>query len=480
MSSKKIKKPKQKVLFDGTFILVSDIVIKMKGLIFLPFIIDQIGLFQYGILVQVLMSPGIIAGIFSISLGSNLVRFTSKLDSGDRYGINRDVTTVFSGSIGLAIVGSLLLYILSGPINMSLFQGTSQALIKASCLLVLTEVMWRILGFYLKSRKKFKTFSVSNMIYQFVPYMGIVLGIYFTKNLLYSIVYMAISQFLIICAIRYLCLQELRFVRPSWSRLKYFVSYSWPLSLSNISGGLLAKSDRYLISYFLGPSATGIYSVLYMILSFIDQLSNPFRTYLSSHLPRMWDNNDKESASIDLRTGSFYYSAVAFLLILLSITYLDDFLRVVLNNDDFSEIDNFQGIVISIGLGICFLGLNRFNYLVMQLMKKTRVQLLFQLMGLLISVILNLLLIPILGLYGAGIATLIAYFSTFIGATIFIKERRIFPEFWQVIVLLVAVLGYLLTATIVKRCIDGLALSTTLSLITYCLIVLSSLYVKRS
>ena len=89
-----MKNSTNKIISDSTFLLVSDILIKLKGIIFFPLIIAKVGLENYGIVVQALINPGIIAGICSLSLGSNFLRFTSKYDEKQYDKISLDFFTI--------------------------------------------------------------------------------------------------------------------------------------------------------------------------------------------------------------------------------------------------------------------------------------------------------------------------------------------------------------------------------------------------
>ena len=167
--------------------------------------------------------------------------------------------------------------------------------------------MWRNLGFFLKCRKKFKLFSILILLYQLLPYLGLVIGIALYADIYLGFQALVFIQLIFNFLLLIFILSKLRFVRPSFDRFIRFFKFSWALSLSNISGGLLAKSDRYFIGYFMGPSAIGIYNVVYMVLSFIDQISVPFRNYYGTYLPKIWDELDRNETLKQLRIGIYVF-----------------------------------------------------------------------------------------------------------------------------------------------------------------------------
>ena len=74
---------------------IHEFLIKMKGIIFLPLIISEVGLENYGIFIQVLINPSIIASLCSMSLNANFLRYTSKFSSDKKSLISKDFYTIF-------------------------------------------------------------------------------------------------------------------------------------------------------------------------------------------------------------------------------------------------------------------------------------------------------------------------------------------------------------------------------------------------
>ena len=411
----------KKILSDGSIILLGDFIVKMKGLIFLPLVIAEIGLRNYGILVQALLAPGIVAGICSLSLGASFVRFTSKVPDNDSSSLSEDFFTVVIPSALFSLVGGCILFFASDLISEALLDDTPQLIVQISSIMVVNETIWRTLGFYLKSRKMFKAFSSLTIVYQFLPYLGLVFGIVYTSELWLGLTCMAVIQGGINAVLFISTSRRLKFKPPSVRKLREFVTYSWPLALSNISGGLLAKSDRFLISFYIGPSAVGTYSILYMILSFIDQLTTPLRTYYGSYLPKLWDNGETRNVLKQLDFGISMFTCVACLLLCLSYLHLSNFLALFVGGVAVESEDNWQYTLLTIGAGIVLLGLTRFQFQLVRLTKKNQYELLLQVIGLAVSIVLNVLLLPEFGLLGAGVATLFGYLTMFIAGSVFLK-----------------------------------------------------------
>ena len=53
-----MKTNKKKVISDSIFLISGDLIIKLKGIIFLPIIISYIGMDNYGAYVQIMVNAG--------------------------------------------------------------------------------------------------------------------------------------------------------------------------------------------------------------------------------------------------------------------------------------------------------------------------------------------------------------------------------------------------------------------------------------
>ena len=209
-------------------------------------------------------------------------------------------------------------------------------------------------------------------------------------------------------AMLYIIFKRLELKRPDLTITRKFLTYSWPLTFSNLAGGILTKADRYFISYFLGPAATGGYNIIYSAASFVDTYTVPLRKNLSVYLPKIWDRGEHGLVKERVSQALLYYfvfssgSLVGIALLLRPLAkFVFDW-----NPDKFANLEWLVGIV---GLGIIALGVSRMQFHILHLKELTKKRLLFQIMGAIMNVIVNFLLIPEIGLMGAALATFISY-----------------------------------------------------------------------
>lgn len=404
-------KKKNKLLSDSIFLTVGNYVIKMKGLLFMPVIINAVGLANYGIFVQISVNLSMIHPFCTMALGEGFKRFTSKTDENERELLARDFWTVMLPSIALSILGALAVFFTAPIIGIQLFKELSPDVllaIRLSSLMVVERVVWEQLNNYLLGRKSFKQNTLLSLLYKFVPYLGMVAGFVW-----YGSMAMAFGLFLVLESVLVLALfvrivRKLPFCLPDLQVLRMFFKYSWALTLSQFEGSLLAKVDRYFISYFMGPAAVGAYNIIYSVVSFLDDLSLPFRRYYSTYLPKIWDSGDMSEALSQIRTGIRYFYTISWIGLCAMTLGLGSLMSLLLG-DRSPDIESFHLVVVVTGAGIVAEGVKRFYNQLINLRRKNHFQVIFQLLAVAINMALNYFLVPIWGLLGAGFATLIAY-----------------------------------------------------------------------
>ncbi|MHA2052908.1 MAG: oligosaccharide flippase family protein [Candidatus Hodarchaeales archaeon] len=401
---------KKKVISDSISLSAVEILIKLKGIIFLPIIIAFVGIDNYGAFVQILINPQIVVPFCSLALGMGFYRYTSQYEDKEIDDLSRDFWTVFFISLFLSIIGAAVLYLASPLISEKILAGTSLNSLRLSSLFVINGVLWIQITKYMQARKRFKLFSAYNLLYELLPYIGFVTGIIIKSEIFFGFLLYLIIQILIVLNLMIVVIKDLKFLLPSSLVFKKFLKFSWALIFSDITGGLLSKVDRYFIGYFLGPAAIGIYNIAYSAISLIDAYSVPFRKYFITYLPKVWDKGEVSRVTKQLKEGLLYYLILS-LGTLIGITfYLKPALLIILDKD-IIKINYFELLVFIIGLGIISLGTSRFFYQIIKYMEINHFQLFLQLLAVIINIVLNYFLVPYYGIIGAGIATFISYFT---------------------------------------------------------------------
>jgi O-antigen/teichoic acid export membrane protein len=192
------------------------------------------------------------------------------------------------------------------------------------------------------------------------------------------------------------------------------------MMFTGIGSTIVTKVDAFMISSMIGLSGTGIYTISYFMTSVIEipskstmQISAPFVSEClhSNDIPRLKDLYVKYASNQALIGG--------FLLILLWAN-INSIFRIMPNGDIYSA---GKLVVLFIGLGKLFDLSTGLNNQILIYSRYHRFQLVFVLFLGAITVVGNLLLIPVLGITGAAVASCSAYLLINTVVILFIKRK---------------------------------------------------------
>lgn len=396
----------KKFLSDSILITAGGLVNRTKGFIFIPVIVAYIGLQGYGAYTQIFVMIFTLKAVFSLELGSAFQRFIPGLH-GDKRQQASHFFSVFVPSILLGLSGSLLLYLLAGWLNAVFLDSNYLLALQYAAPILTTNVCYANFSKYLLAVKKFKTYTSITFFYDLLPYLAFVGGIMLTRDVATGLLLYLCVDALLVAIMAVVILRTIPLASFSPTLFKKYVRYSYALSLGSIEGGLLDKVDRYFISYFLGVESVGIYNVIYKICSASDFITTPIKKQLLSYLAGVWDKGYHEASVFAVRQGLLIFALISIgLMTFLSIN-MDALLSLML--DDALPQIPLGWIVVFISSGIIAHAAKRFYNLLIHLEKRTLDELRFQTIGLVFNVVLNLILIPLIGLLGAAIATFVSY-----------------------------------------------------------------------
>lgn len=192
-------------------------------------------------------------------------------------------------------------------------------------------------------------------------------------------------------------------------RIKLIFFYGFKSHVSNVVAILNYKSDIFIINYMLNPVFVGIYAIFSQVSEKLWMLST---AVCSVALPRMTSmlSSDKKSATkfIMLISRIVLYATTILCLLLLALSDKVIYLFFGEEYIGYTDILYFllPGIIVSSHskvLASYFSGIG-----------KPELNLYSSILSLLINLLLNFLLIPVYGIYGAAAATLISYTLNFL------------------------------------------------------------------
>jgi len=382
---------------------ISRIVLSASGIILLPVISKTLGSEGYGLYSQVMVTVGFIAMITGLGLGGSLVRFLPAEKN------KKKIQEIFYSSFSVLFLFNLLvlliLLLIIEPLSEFIFDGYKNIALIAIIIIPFHCVNGYSKNFF-RGKSEMKKYSLFLIVEKLITLSLIIISIRIGFGILGAIISILISKLLLFTIISGLIIKRIGVKLPNFSKIKELLNYGVPLISTGIFGWVVTSSDRYLISYYLDISAVGIYAAAYGLGIIIYNLSTPIQKALKPNLSRSYDEGNMTDVKHQLKQILRLYLMFAipsfFGLLALSKPAL-----LLLSTREIA----LQGYLITpiVALAGVLWGVFGVLYMPIILKKKTKILSLVWGTAAGINFVLNIILIPIYGIIGAGITTLISY-----------------------------------------------------------------------
>lgn len=367
--------------------------------ILMPLYTNALTTTEYGISELVITATNLLIPFVSVSIQDATLRFA--LDKKNKSG------EVLKNTLLILIIGSGISCILY-PI-MSLYRainGWTQYLL----ILTIVYMIRNAFSIYLKAIGKTKLFAIDSILYTLFLMISNIAFLTFAKwglkGYFYANIISTIGSIVLLCIFGNV-IKECIKNTVNYKLLKEMIIYSLPMILNNVSWWIINSSDKVMIEYFDSASASGIYSVASKIPSVLTTLTNIFNQAWIISSVSEYDTT---------RDGTFYsriFMVFNCMLIMVAsgiVLIIKPFMQVYVGME---FVKSWEYIPLLL-LGSIFQSYAAFFGAIYTSAKKNVSIMLTTMFAAVVNIILNTILIPIIGIQGAVIATAIAYFMVFV------------------------------------------------------------------
>lgn len=207
------------------------------------------------------------------------------------------------------------------------------------------------------------------------------------------------------------------------STLTNMIKYSLPLIPATLSIWIINMSDRYILSYILGNEANGLYAIAYKVPTIIVIIVGIFMD--AWQISAVNEHSTQDASNFFTKVLNVY-SSLVFCGASIIITFTKPIMNILVSADFYSSWIYVPVLVLST-VFTCF---TTFISSVYMIKKKSKQVLITTVMSAIINIVLNLTLIPIYGIQGAGIATLLSYIFMFVIRAV--DTRRFIKIIWNI------------------------------------------------
>lgn len=445
---------------------IGDMLPKVITFFMIPIVIKYLNTEDYGRVNIVITSMGLFSMFYILGMDGSVSRFYYKYKKEGKDKSFLGTVWLFLFLYNLSI--TLLLLYFGKTINSLVFKDVPFnpffKLMIINCFLV-TFTTLPMLLFRLKEQSlKFGLFNILNtivyvcLIFYFVSYTkqgaeGNIKAYVYT-NLLFALIYFALT------------IKDLSY-KFSLNKLKESLLYGIPLIPHAIGGWILMMSDRWFLERYRTNAEIGVYALAYQFGILIYYLISAIN---KAYVPFFFKTAEEDKNATDIFSNILKYYSVFILTIGLGIAvFAKEIILLITSNKSYFEAYKVIPIITLAYIfeGFYYMAINSVFYA-----KKTHLLAITTGLTAVLDILLNYLLIPPYGIYGAAIATAGAYLFLFI-LTYIIAQRYYYIKWnWNSILInfVLCLLAYEV-ATLGSRGILGSFILKILVFIIYIIIL---------
>lgn len=374
----------------------------------LPLLTKNLSIENYSIWVQINITTSLIIAFASLGLPYTMVRYLSGIKN------KRETAASFYSIVILVIISSfvvsLLFYILATPLANFLFGG-NVIIAKITSIIIFFTCINSIFITYFRTFRQMKRYSIFTILQ---TYLNLFIASYLAISG-YGIVEIVfgvlITQIITLVIISSVIINEIGLKSPKTGNLREYLSFGIPTIPGNLSSWIVDASDRYVIGILIGIIFVGYYNPGYTLGGIIAMFLAPFSFLLPSVLPKYYDKNQFDKVETFLK-----YSLKYFLLLAIPATFglsiLSKPLLLILTTPTIAS----EGYIITpfVCISQILFGLYGIMINTLVLNYKTKIIAIVWFIAAIFNLGLNIILVPIIGIIGAAISTLLAYTIVFL------------------------------------------------------------------
>lgn len=389
----------KRLLKNSTIFAIANTGSKLLSIILVPFYTYVLTTEEFGTVDMLMTSISLMLPIITLSIFESTLRFSIKSDYNKK--------NIFTTSIAITLCGNILFLIFYPLLNKIPLLCNN---IQLFYILLFLQSINSLLSQFARGINKVKLFATNGcMITFFMLILNIVFLSIFNLNikgylLSYIIAYLIGNLFLVfrLKVWNYLNIKSYNNILA-----KEMLMYSVPLIPNALMWWLMNVSDRYIITFFLGVSANGIYAVANKIPTVLNLVYSIFSQ--AWQLSAIEESDSKNKAEFYSNVFSIF-STVMFIGTSFIILFIKPLINVFVSSA-YSDSWKYAPFLLLAAVFTSFSSFLGTNYIAM---KETKGIFKTSLFGAVVNIILNIALIPLLGINGASFATMVSFFVVWI------------------------------------------------------------------
>lgn len=405
----------------------------------------NLGPFFYGVYSQIKVAVSLLAQLATLSLGLAFIRFFAGEKDGVK--IKKNFFSIIFIVLAISLIFAFIFFLASPFLaRYATKEPTTSIFFKLAAVLIILRAINVIEISFFEAFRKVKEYAIFKLVVSLAELFFTVLALYAGYSLLGVLIALIVADFLLDLIIfivinKYTKTSEHlthNYITGYLKDSTPLLHFSTPLMIGVILAWLVQFSDQYIIGFFLGASAVGIYSISYSLSFLVKTAIEPLQVVLNPTLSALWSQNcssqrgtaqrseqstARESQLDEVSNYLFYaykYTAILVIPIAFFLSFFSDIFINLIATKEFSST-----ILPILALAQVFYSFYLIiGQQVLLLLNKTKLIRNLLLVGAVINIIVNIILVPLIGIIGAAISTLATFVFITI-ASIYIAHKHI-------------------------------------------------------
>lgn len=391
---------KKRLIKNTGIIAIGNMSTKLVSFLLLPLYTSVLSTSEYGTVDYITSISVFLVPFISFLMDESMFRFLIDCKT------EKEKSKVISTALLIIIIGCVSFLVIVIPILLLIQYQYAVFLVlyvTSSAFSTMNSALLRGIG--RTDRYAIYNFSVSvltvimNVIFIAVLHLGV------AGMLMASIIAHMAIPFLFIISMKLWKYVNMRLLEKSL--VIEMIRYSIPLIPNKLSWSIINLSDRLIIMNVLGSDFSGLYAVSYKFPNFMDTVYGFFyQSWKESSARAMHDDNqDSFYNSIYTHLKHFMFSISICMIAFMPLAFK------ILINEKFSEAIVYVPILL---MGTYFSNISGFYGGIFTAYKNTKIMGISTVYAAVINLVVNLALIPFVGLYAAAISTFVANFLVYL------------------------------------------------------------------
>ncbi len=446
-----------KNLVKGTrFVLISTLIVAIFGYLLRILLARSFSVEEYGMIYAIIAFFGIFAAFLPLGLSSSLVKFIPE------FNIKKNFKNI-KNSISSVVIIQFIIYLIFGFVIILFSKKISNILLHSQeyyiyiivySIYFIFSPLIGILKESFRSFQKMNYYSFMDSIQSILLFILTFVLIFFGNGpLSVFLAHVFVSFFIIIL----FSLLFIKLIFPQFLKLKFsfdlklvkkLIYFGFPIMLTSIFGIIYGRLDTILISLLASMKEVGLYNVVYPTISSLWGLTSTFVIVLLPILSEMWSKKDIKRFKQGI-VKLYNYAAILVLPITLTVFLFSEVILNILFGENFLIATNALKLL---SFAVIFQTFTKINGSILFSMGLPKLLVKYIFIGGILNIIGNFVLIPLYGIEGAVLSTLISFIFIFIFSFYFlIKNIKINFEFLNLFKIFISSLVFILSIILIKE-----------------------------